>query len=128
MTPVKIQAYERLIIYLDRINPSNLLLRMNQPGVSATAFKASLISSITEEFNHNLAQQLYVSPQSWQVIRVVKEEMIKLINDCYHHLDANASSVDLSKAVLEEIIRREEVPTDKAINFLKKEFKLIFDF
>lgn len=127
MVPIKIQAYERLTIYLDRINPSNMLLRLNQPNIPAAAFKATLIATVNEEFGHNLAQQLYVSPQSWKLIKLVKERVIELINNSYATLDKTATSVDLSKAILEEMIRREEVPTDMAIDFLKKEFKLIFD-
>ncbi len=127
MVPIKIQAYERLTIYLDRINPSNMLLRLNQPGIPAAAFKATLIATVNEEYGHNLAQQLYVSPQSWKLIKLVKERVIELINNSYATLDKTATSVDLSKAILEEMIRREEVPTDMAIDFLKKEFKLIFD-
>jgi hypothetical protein len=128
LTPVKIQAYERLTIFLDRINPSHLLLRMNQPSLPASAFKSSLVATINEEYSHNLAQQLYVSPQAWKLIKVVKERIIELIQHSYATLDKNATSIDLSKAILEEMIRREEVPTDMAIDFLKKEFKLIFDF
>ena len=129
MSPVKIQAYERLTIFLERINPSSILLRLNQPAATATAFKMTLVQTITDEFNHNLAQQLYVSPQAWKLIKVVKEEMIALVNDCYNTLEPSAHALDLSKAILTEIIRREEVsPTDKAVEFLKKEFKLIFDF
>lgn len=127
MVPIKIQAYERLTIYLDRINPSNMLLRLNQPGIPAAAFKATLIATVNEEYGHNLAQQLYVSPQSWKLIKLVKERVIELINNSYATLDKTATSLDLSKAILEEMIRREEVPTDMAIDFLKKEFKLIFD-
>lgn len=128
MLPTKIQAYERLTLYLERINPSNLLTRVSNPGIPASDFKHILVQTINEEFNHNLAQQLYVSPQAWQLTKYVKEEMIRLISESLAGLGTDAKGVDLSKAILEEIIRREEVPTDKAINFLKKEFKLIFDF
>ncbi len=128
MLAPKIQSYERLTLYLERINPSNLLSRISNPTASASDYKNLLVHTISEEYNHNLAQQLYVSPQAWQLIKYVKEEMIRLVNESLAGLDSNAKGVDLSKAILEEIIRREEVPTDKAINFLKKEFKLIFDF
>lgn len=128
MLAPKIQSYERLTLYLERINPSNLLGRVNNPTASAADYKTLLVHTISEEYNHNLAQQLYVSPQAWQLIKYVKEEMIRLVNESLAGLDSKAKGVDLSKAILEEIIRREEVPTDKAINFLKKEFKLIFDF
>jgi hypothetical protein len=127
LLPLKMQAYERLILYMERINPSNILVRLTHTGMSAQQLKTELIDSINEEFNHNLAQQLYVSPQAWKLIRIVKEQLINLINVSYKGLEANATGVDLSKAILDTIIRSEEIPTDKAIDFLKKEFKLMFD-
>ena len=128
MLPAKIQAYERLTLYLERINPSNLLIRLNQPGISAGAFKLQLQNAINEEFNHNLAQQLYVSPQAWKFIRIVKEQVMALINESYAQCGPNSSGPDLSKAILENMIAKDDFPVDKAIDFLKKEFKLIFDF
>lgn len=128
MLAPKIQSYERLTLYLERINPSNLLNRISNPVASASDYKNLLVHTISEEYNHNLAQQLYVSPQAWQLIKYVKQEMINIVNESLAKLDTKAKGADLSKAILEELIRREEVPTDKAINFLKKEFKLIFDF
>lgn len=127
MLPAKMQAYERLTLFLERINPPNLLIRLNKPFISALAFKQELIDTINEEFNHNVAQQLYVSHQAWNLIKVVKEEQISLIVNCYNKLEKNASGNDLSKAVLEEMIKREDAIVQKAIDFLKKEFKLIFD-
>jgi len=125
---LRMQAYERLIIYMERINPSNLLVRLTTSTVSAAQLKHELVESINEEFNHNIAQQLYVSPQAWKIIRVVKEQLINLVNNSFHELnDPGAKGVDLSKKILDNIIKSEEIPTDKAIDFLKKEFKLMFD-
>src|SRR5688572_26556676 len=61
---LKMQAYERLILYLERINPSNMLVRLTTTSISAAHLKSELIHNINEEFNHNIAQQLYVSPQA----------------------------------------------------------------
>ncbi|MDX5468577.1 MAG: hypothetical protein LPK45_01960 [Bacteroidota bacterium] len=127
LMPVKMQAYERMILYMERINPSSLLVRLTTAGMTATELKTVLTHTINEEFNHNVAQQLYVSPQAWKIIRVVKEQLLQIINECYHGLDPDAKGVDLSRAILDFMIRHEEVPTDKAIDFLKKEFKLMFD-
>ncbi|MBI1221288.1 MAG: hypothetical protein GC180_01685 [Bacteroidetes bacterium] len=127
LVPVKMQAYERMILYLERINPSNLLVRLTTANITASQLKADLNHAINEEFNHNIAQQLYISPQAWKIIRVVKEQLVQIINNCYAELDAEARGVDLSRAILDTMIRNEEVPTDKAIEFLKKEFKLVFD-
>lgn len=128
MLPAKVQSYERLILYLERINPSNLLIRLNQPGISASAFKIQLQNAINDEFNHNIAQQLYVSPQSWTMIKIVKEQVLALVNEAYAKVGANASGPELSKAVLEHMITMEDFPVEKAIDFIKKEFRLIFDF
>ena len=125
--PVKMQAYERMVLYLERIHPSNILVRLTNPTQTAQQLKNDLLYAINEEYDHNVAQQLYISPQSWKLIRVVKEQMLQMINQCYLELDAGASGVDLSKAILDRIIKDEEVPTEKAIEFLKKEFKLVFD-
>lgn len=127
ITPVKMQAYERMILYLERINPSELVVRLTAADMSAGQLKNQLNHTIKEEFSHNVAQQLYISPQSWKLIRIVKDQLIMIINQCYAELGPDASGVDLSRAILDTMIRNEEVPTDKAIDFLKKEFKLIFD-
>jgi len=127
ITPVKMQAYERMILYLERINPSELLIRLTSSDMSAGQLKSQLIHAINEEFSHNIAQQLYVSPQSWKLIRIVKDQLLMIISQCYAQLGPDASGIDLSRAILDTLIRNEEVPTDKAIDFLKKEFKLIFD-
>ncbi len=127
ITPVKMQAYERMILFLERINPSELVVRLTTADMSSGQLKGQLTHAINEEFSHNVAQQLYVSPQSWKLIRIVKDQLIMIINQCYVEVGPDASGVDLSRAILDTMIRNEEVPTDKAIDFLKKEFKLIFD-
>ncbi|MFY8107698.1 MAG: hypothetical protein ACOVO9_01855 [Bacteroidia bacterium] len=126
MQPLKLQAYERCILLLERMSPENLVIRVHKPGVSATQLKVDLINEINSEFNHNVSQQLYVSGQSWQVIRVVKEEMINLINTAYQDLGPNAVGLDLSKSIFEQLIKLEHVPTHKALIFIKKEFDLVF--
>ncbi len=125
--PVKMQAYERMILFLDRITPSNMVVRMTDPSHSAAQLKNTLVSAINEEYNHNIAQQLYISPQGWQVVKVVKDQVLAIISHCYKEMDSDAGAVDLSKAILDYIIKSEESPTDKGIDFLKKEFKLVFD-
>jgi hypothetical protein len=127
ITPAKMQAYERMILYLERINPSVLLVRLTTANQTASQLKTELMHAINDEFNHNIAQQLYLSPQAWKLIRIVKEQLLQIVHQCYHDIDADAPAVDLSRAILDTMIRNEEVPTDKAIDFLKKEFKLIFD-
>ncbi|MCC7298531.1 MAG: hypothetical protein IT244_09375 [Bacteroidia bacterium] len=126
ISPIKLQAYERLVLFLERISPQQLILSDNQPGISAVALKFTMHNHIQQEFNYNLSQQVYISNQAWNVIRVVKEQVIALINSCAAELPENASSTDLSKAIIERLIANGEQPTDKAINFLKAEVGLYF--
>jgi hypothetical protein len=127
VTPIKLQAYERLVILMERMTPNSLIFRVTQPGISASQLKVDLIQDIQSEFNHNVSQQIYVSPQTWQMVRIAKEEMINIINTSYSQLGPNAVGLDLSKAIFETMIQMESIPTQKALDFLRKEFHLIFD-
>jgi hypothetical protein len=127
VTPIKLQAYERLVILMDRMTPNSLIFRVTKPGISASQLKVDLIQDIQSEFNHNVSQQIYVSPQTWQMVRIAKEEMINIINTAYSQLGPNAVGLDLSKAIFETMIQMESIPTQKALDFLRKEFHLIFD-
>ena len=127
ITPLKLQAYERVVILMERMSPNNLIFRVSQPGISATQLKIALIEDINNEFNHNVSQQVYVSPQAWQMVRIAKEEMINIINTAYSSLGPNAVGLDLSKAVFENMMEKESIPTHMALEFLRKEFHLLFD-
>jgi hypothetical protein len=127
LTPLKLQAYERLVILMERMTPNNLIFRVTKPGISASQLKQELIMDINNEFNHNLSQQVYVSPQAWQIVRIAKEEMVNIINTAYTQLGPNSVGLDLSKAIFENMIQMEQIPTHKALDFLRKEFHLIFD-
>jgi len=127
ITPVKLQAYERLVILMERMTPNNLIFRVSQPGISASQLKIDLIQDINNEYNHNVSQQIYVSQQAWQMVRIVKEETINIINTAYSSLGPNAVGIDLSKAIFETLIKMETIPSIKALDFLRKEFQLIFD-
>ena len=127
VTPIKLQAYERLTILMERMTPNNLIFRVSQPGISASQLKIDLIQDINNEYSHNASQQIYVSHQAWQMVRIVKEEMINIINTAYSGLGPNSVGLDLSKAIFETLIKMETIPTSKALDFLRKEFQLIFD-
>jgi len=77
---VNFQAYERLVLFLERINPSNMVLRMHKNNASAQMLEADMVKSIREEYEHNLSQQIYFSDEIWKLIKLAKEETIKLIS------------------------------------------------
>ncbi|MEQ8908614.1 MAG: hypothetical protein RIC95_05450 [Vicingaceae bacterium] len=126
VTPVRLQAYERIILYLERINLSNLVMRTYQKGMSARDLQAKMLGSIRSEYEHNMAQQLYVSSKVWRMVKSSKEETIKVINSCSEQLSDEASGVELSQFILELVGKTEKLPTEVAIEGLKREINYAF--
>ena len=62
-TPLKLQAYERLSLFCERISIPNLVLRMKTKGASSAALRVSLLMAVQQEFEHNISQQIYISDQ-----------------------------------------------------------------
>jgi hypothetical protein len=103
-TPLRLQAYERLVLLAERIALPNLISRLNQPGISAVEMKLILTENIKQEFEYNSTQQLYVSPVSWDAVRNLKEQNIMVVNQVAGALPAAASSSDLNKKILEVLM------------------------
>lgn len=125
-TPIRLQAYERIALLLERMTPVNLIQRVSRPGISAAELKNLLVNDINAEYNHNLSQQIYVSHQLWALTRVVKEQTIQLINIAYMNLPGEAKGIDLTKAIFNLLVEQQENPSQKALDFLNKEVHIIF--
>lgn len=125
MTPLKLQAYERITLFLDRISPDNLVVRLSKSNQSADQLRKLLVGTITEEFNHNVSQQIYVSDQAWEVVVQVKEQIIAIVNQSYKELPEEAKGTDLGKAILNKLLEAKVKPTSLAIKFIKKEIELV---
>jgi hypothetical protein len=121
--PLKLQAYERLILFLERIAPNSILVRVHRGGMSASQLQSDLVSTIRAEFEHNLSQQIYVSEQAWDEVKDAKEDMIRIINNAFSHVGNNATGIQMSSHIFEQILKMETLPTQKAIDFLKSEAK-----
>ncbi|WP_299756804.1 hypothetical protein [uncultured Pontibacter sp.] len=126
VTPIRLQAYERVVLLLERITPSNLLLRVSPAGQTAAEYHRLLLSEIRNEFNHNMSQQVYMSEQAWQQVNHAREDVVKLINKTYQELPEGARGTDLAKRVLETVLVNEQDPTAQAINFVKQEVRQTF--
>ncbi len=121
VTPIKLQAYERIILFLERISLESLLVRVISPEMTAPQLHSALVNAIRSEFEHNLSQQIYMSPQAWEVVRNARSNMIKIINSEFEKLPAEANGMSLSKKLLEKIMELEKEPTRVAIDFVKAE-------
>ncbi len=121
VTPIKLQAYERIILFLERISLESLIVRVNKSEMTAAQLHSALLTTIRSEFEHNLSQQIYMSPNAWEVVRNARSGMIKLINSEAEKLPPNSTGMVLSKQLLEKLMELDKEPTRAAIDFVKAE-------
>ncbi|WP_374165615.1 hypothetical protein [Arcticibacter sp. MXS-1] len=124
--PLRLQAYERVVLFIERANPASLLLRVQAQGSSLEEFQYYLNNEIRNEYLHNISQQIYVTEAAWWVTRKVKEETIALINNAAKSLGSDASSVELGKAILNHLGKQEVNPYDAAIDLIRKDVEKLF--
>lgn len=125
ITPIRLQAYERIALLLERITPANLLSRLSNSEYSAEEFQQILVHEIRNEFNHNLSQQVYMSDSAWTYVTTAVEQTISLVNSSAGVLGGEAKGIDLARTVLEASAG--ETDTSKeALTFIKSEIQEIF--
>lgn len=125
-TPIRLQAYERMTLFLERITPANLLIRLGSPDIQAIDYQRILLQEIREEFNHNLAQQVYISHETWEKIRTAMNDVVALINTSASEISPDATSINLSKKIFEKVINENQQPTAEALKILKEEVQGLF--
>lgn len=121
IVPLRLQAYERAVLYLERISPNSVILRTYKAGMSAKLLQADIVKAIREEYEHNMAQQIYISIHGWTMLKQAKEETIKMINLAAMSIPADAGGNELAQLIFEAISKLDKLPTDVAINFLKND-------
>ena len=123
--PLKLQAYERMILFVERINPTNLMVRLHQSGMTAKEMQGLVLNEVKAEYQHNISQQLYISQNAWNIIKRVKDDTIGLINHSANTLPAETSAVELSKLVFIKMEELEENPYDLALLVMKNDIQEI---
>lgn len=124
MIKLRLQAYERITLLTERISFQNLLSRINNSGLTSRQMQMSLIDSIKQEYDYNLSQQIYVSPEVWRAVNNLKEQNIYIVNQLASTLPANASGMDLNKHIVDYLINNSNASLHnivlEAINFEAK--------
>lgn len=117
--PIKLQAYERMLLFCDRINPIKMLARVSPVSNKTEDYVSLLIATIQQEFEHNLVQQLYVSNDSWIAVQAAKQAIINKIKSI---AETSSSASSLRENILIEYAK--EVPaSETAVSILKSEVK-----
>lgn len=124
--PLRLQAYERLVLFTDRINPANLLIRMNGNGYSAAELHALIVADIRNEYQHNVTQQIYVSERAWAVTKRVKDDTLSVVNTAIQALPENATGLDLGRIILNHLSKLDDNPYDIATNLIRKDLEDLF--
>ena len=124
VTPIRLQAYERVALFLERISPNSLVLRCYQPGMDLRLLQGVMTKNIRDEWEHNLSQQVYVSEELWAHVREAKDEMINLVNSAAVSLTDTDDPTRLAASIFASAT--DHMPTDSSLHALHKELKELF--
>jgi len=126
ITPIRLQAYERLTLLLERVSPEALIMRISTPKMTAQQLHSELLNQIRAEFDHNVSQQIYVSPQTWEIVKNARTNIIQLINSTAKRIKPDEPAFILSKAILEDLMVQEKSPINLALDVIKKEIRQLY--
>lgn len=118
--PIRLQAYERMALFLERISPNKLITRVHPISSDKNSYETLLIATIEQEFEHNLSQQIYISDECWNIISAAKSATIQLIRKAALS-DKVDSSDKLREVILTEMVEKQKSPSDAALAFIKQE-------
>ena len=123
--PTRLQAHERLIVFLERITPEALVMRLQRTDLTVQGLHALLLKTIRQEWDHNVSQQLYISNETWTFIKNARENVVRLINTEAGKLKATDPAMKLSQAIIEEFATTSS-PIQKAIFAMKEDINVMF--
>lgn len=124
--PSRVEAYQRAVLLMERIHPNSLVMRHHNPGLPAMAMQAKLLESIRQEYEHNMAQQIFVSPSAWELVKKSKEETLKILNMAAQQMEPTSMAMDLSAKIFEIVGEVGQLPSEIAVDVLKKELQQLF--
>jgi len=122
---LRLQAYERLLLLLERIKPLSIVMRLSNNNETALSFHRQVLATVRAEFEHNIAQQLYVSKEAWELVVSAKEEILKDLNLAKEKIKDDDSALFLVKLIITESDSQNKL-VFSAIDFLKNEANTLF--
>lgn len=124
---LRLQAYERLALFLERMSPAGIISRTRTPDMSARDLQYAIVKSIREEYEHNLSQQIYISSDAWNLIVSAKDQIIQMVNLIGNQQGGDASAGQLINAIFTGIANANtQLPTEHALEYLKAECRQLF--
>lgn len=123
--PSRLQAYERLSLFCERIAVPSLMLRLREEEQSNAALRMAMLITIQQEFEYNITQQVYVSEQLWQIIKIARDNTVLDINGLYEQVDPRGSSKELAGVLLSQSESQSANSLNTALSAIKKEASLL---
>jgi hypothetical protein len=123
---LQLQAYERITLFIERIAIQQLVMRLSLPGMAGLQLQWEILKTINEEFEHNFSQQIYLSPELWDLVRIAKESVIRQVNVSASALNELSTGEELARLLLKKKTNQETDYLRDALIFLKKEVRLLF--
>ncbi|MGB4577357.1 MAG: hypothetical protein WBI06_10695 [Paludibacter sp.] len=123
ITPIRLRAYERLMLVLERTSPNSIVINTIKSGMTCIELQTQLLNNIRQEFAHNASQQIYVSDELWAAIRATQESLIQLINGCASKIQPESNAVSLAELIIQVFASSELTPTETTTELLKKEVR-----
>ena len=120
---LRLQAYERMSLFLERIMPNAIIHRLKKPNMKSRELHMSLLNHMRTEYDHNVSQQIYISIETWEQIKSAKETTINFVNLAAQKVDPASDANELHKAILKELAqyKEHELPSQRALFALKHE-------
>ena len=124
--PIRLQAYERICLLLERISPANLVPRVNDQSFNAAVFNQKLIAEVRDEYNHNLSQQVYMSDAAWEITKSAINDLNSILNASAQTVDPEAKGIELAKNILQRYSSLEIDPIQLALLTVKAEISQFY--
>ncbi|MDD4645657.1 MAG: hypothetical protein PHY99_06680 [Bacteroidales bacterium] len=125
--PMRLQAYERLSLFLERITVDSLVVREQDNDYTSREFHQHLLTMVRAEYEHNLSQQIYVSGDAWYLVKNAKEGVLNIVNKAAMQVNPDGPALDLSQKIIELQMEIDTSPTKGALDFLRIEAMKLMD-
>jgi len=125
--PLRLQAYERISLLIERISPTSMIPRVKVAQMTASELQVALLNNIRQEYEYNLTQQIYVSSQLWNLVTNLKEETVNMIANIGANLPQDATATEFSREIFQSMLNMKGgFPTNKILDVLKEEVKELY--
>jgi hypothetical protein len=126
VTPLRMQAYERISILIERLSLPGMLMRTDSSGMQANTLKIALMMNVQQEFEHNISQQIYVSEKLWEIIKATRDDLIQFLGAVSEKLPKGATAQVYRETLLAYHQQREYDPVATAQMAIRKEATSLF--